>query len=73
MVIKPDVEIFLTTTEAAQQAGVSPQTIVNWCRDYGIGTKVGGQWRVDPDELEKVLDGSIHKELERRRHYETYQ
>jgi hypothetical protein len=65
-------DVYLSAIEAAEQAGVTKQTIINWCRDYGIGWKIGGQWCIDPDELAKVLDGSIQKELERKAKDETY-
>lgn len=53
----------LSTAEAAKIAEVTRQTTVNWCREYGIGIMVGGRWRIDPRELRKIMDGTMHKEL----------
>lgn len=47
----------LTPREAAEKAGVSRGTIYNWLRRYGIGVKVGGRFKVDPDALELLLTG----------------
>jgi hypothetical protein len=31
---------------AAKGAGVTDDTIIRWCKRYGIGRKIGGRWRV---------------------------
>lgn len=36
---------------------VTDQTIRYWCKTYGIGVKVGGRWRVDANELKKMVRG----------------
>ena len=61
-VTNPDI----TVTEARRIAEVSRVTIITWCREYGIGKKVGGRWRVDPIELGFILDGSMHSSLARK-------
>jgi len=49
---------YLTTTAAAEEADVVPQTIHQWLQRYpGLGRKVGGRWRLDPDQLRRILDG----------------
>ena len=47
----------LTIREAARLANRSPDTISNWCRDYGIGRqlKPGVPWRVSGPALRMVL------------------
>jgi hypothetical protein len=50
---------FLTTTEAAAAASVTPQCVVRWCRKVpGLGRRVIGRWRVCPAALEAVLTGT---------------
>lgn len=34
---------------------ITDQTLRNWCRNYKIGKKVVGRWKVDPTRLEKLL------------------
>jgi hypothetical protein len=46
---------------AAQTADVQPSTVIAWCRRYGIGRKVGGRWRVDPDALAAILAGEARE------------
>lgn len=53
-----DKENQLKVAVAADIAGVTRATIINWIRVYGIGWRVGGQWRVDREKLEKVLNGT---------------
>lgn len=48
-------ENYITTAEAIRRAGVSRPTIIAWCREYGIGFKVGGRWRVDGAKLNDLL------------------
>jgi hypothetical protein len=51
--------VYLTTSKAAQQAAVAPSTIHFWLAKYpDLGRKVGGRWRLDPDRLQRILDGS---------------
>ena len=47
--------IYINTTEAAARAGVTRMTITHWCYRYGIGTKVGGRWRIDPFKLNRMI------------------
>ena len=58
---------YISTKEAAIKADVTEATVINWCRSYGIGVKVGGRWRVSPSLLNQMLTGdlageSIHEE-----------
>ena len=48
-------ENYISTKEAQKRANVTHQTVVNWCKKYGIGRKVVGRWRVDPEALENLL------------------
>lgn len=44
---------------AAREAEVTHRTVLNWIRrDPTLGHKVGGRWRVDPDRLQRILEGS---------------
>jgi excisionase family DNA binding protein len=45
----------LSTAEAAERAGCSADTIVRWCRDDGIGFKLGGRWYIDPKKLHAFI------------------
>lgn len=50
------------TPDLVAKAGVTHQTLINWLKKYQvngrpIGIKVGGQWRIWPDQLEKFLQG----------------
>ena len=50
---------YLTTATAAHQADVHCNTILCWIEKYpGLARKVGGRWRLDPDRLQRILDGS---------------
>lgn len=57
-----------TTHHAAKIADVTPDTIVNWCRRYGIGWKVGGAWRVSRNGLSDMLAG---RQVDRRQEART--
>lgn len=48
---------WLTVAEAAERADVSQNTVKNWVMTYGIGIKVGGRFRIQPDKLDDVLRG----------------
>ena len=50
---------YISTKDAAVQAEVTEPTMINWCRRYGIGIKVGGRWRVNPLQLKKMLEQGI--------------
>lgn len=47
--------MFNSLNEAARYAGVSFSTIRYWCREYGIGTVIGGKWRISKSELDRVV------------------
>jgi DNA-binding transcriptional MerR regulator len=59
-------EKYLTTSEAAQVADVSSVTIRTWCSTYGIGRRVGGRYRIDPQKLEKLLSGDVYDETRKK-------
>jgi excisionase family DNA binding protein len=51
----------LDTASAAEQAGVTSDTIRRWCRLgylHPIRVGVGRRYRIDADELAAVIDGT---------------
>jgi hypothetical protein len=51
-----DVNETLTLREAATIAGRTAVTIRTWCSLYGLGRRIGGQWRVSKVALAMFLD-----------------
>lgn len=55
------VKVWLTPRQAIEviQAegfnSVSQQTMRNWCREYGIGRKIGGRWKVNEFALRQII------------------
>jgi transposase len=50
---------YMTTAEAASAADVCVSTVHTWMKKYtGLGWRVGGFYRIDPDKLKRILDGS---------------
>jgi excisionase family DNA binding protein len=48
----------LTTQEAAEFLRVSRATIRRWCKARELpAVQIGRQWRIDMDQLERVLAG----------------
>jgi len=47
-------DVFLTVSQAAEAAGVSYATALNWCHQHKIGRKVVGRWRVSRTALERL-------------------
>ncbi len=46
----------LTLEEAAQRLRTSIWTVRRWIREGKlVGTKIGGEWRVDPADLEEFI------------------
>ena len=47
----------LTTTQAAERAGVHPRTIIRWCDAGHLAHRrtPGGQRRIDADTLDALL------------------
>ena len=43
--------------EASTETGESGQAIRNWCRQYCLGRKIGGQWKVSRIALRMFLEG----------------
>lgn len=52
---------YLRSREAADEAEVTTVTIRAWCHRYGIGKRVGGRWRIDPERFRHVLNGALDK------------
>jgi hypothetical protein len=48
---------WLTAGEAARRADVTPECIGQWVRRYGVGHKVVGRLRIDPEALARLLAG----------------
>jgi len=46
----------LSLIEAARAADTTDQSVRVWCVRLGIGEKIDGRWRVDPDKLQAVID-----------------
>ena len=42
---------FLTTSEAAAQMQVSGFTIRRWCELGLLGGRIGGRWRITPEQI----------------------
>lgn len=50
---------WINTTAAAREAQVSPSTIWHWLnRHPNLGRKIAGRWRIDPDCLSRIIDGT---------------
>lgn len=51
--------MWVPVSVAADEAQVHPRTVLNWLgRDPSLGRKIGGRWRVDPDRLQRILEGT---------------
>ncbi len=50
---------WISVPVAAQKAEVTSSTIILWVQRYGIGRKVAGRYRIDPDALAKLLAGEV--------------
>ncbi len=48
---------WITAAEAARRAEVTTACIADWVRRYGIGRKVAGRFRIDPEALDRFLAG----------------
>ena len=46
---------WITPSQAAQRAEVTPESVIRWCGRYRLGRKVAGRWRIDPAALERFL------------------
>lgn len=47
-------------SQAAKLAGVTRQTMSNWCNKIpNLGVKVVGRWRVNSERLEALLSGNM--------------
>ena len=47
----------LSIRQASSEAGVSGQSIRNWCDQYGLGRKIGAQLKVSKVALRMFLNG----------------
>ena len=41
----------------------SKPTMINWCKQYKIGVKVGGKWYVHPQKLALLVSGNLKTNL----------
>lgn len=46
---------WLSPAELAEQYDISTRTAVRWVPVYGLGRKIGGRWRIDPDRARQCL------------------
>jgi hypothetical protein len=49
------VKRYITPSDLARKAGVTPWTARIWCIRYHLGSKIGGRFRVDPAAADKFL------------------
>jgi hypothetical protein len=47
----------ISRSDAAEKAGVTDGTISVWCEKYGIGRRIGGQWKISKVALRMYLEG----------------
>ena len=45
----------LTIDQAAKKLKVTPRRVRDFCREGRIGTRFGGCWMIDPDELKQFM------------------
>ena len=59
---------YIFVKEAAELSNVTKETIRNWVKDFSIGVKFGGRYKVDLEGLEKIINGEIFygKEIKER-------
>lgn len=51
---------YLSATAAAKRAGVVITTVSNWARRHPeLGVKVMGRWRINPAQLQRILNGEL--------------
>ena len=58
----------INTTEAARRAGVSTDTVRRWARLgylHPVRVGPGRRYRIDPNELEKVVNGDLTDDMHR--------
>ena len=61
-----DTSKLITPQDAVLRAGVDVSTIHRWCKEFGIGIKCGGRWKVDVNKLNLVLSGVLHSPIVRK-------
>ncbi len=37
---------------------ITRPTIIHWCRDHGVGRKIGGHWYIDIAKLQTLVEGT---------------
>jgi hypothetical protein len=51
---------WITPLEASQRAQVTRMTVYRWVEAYeGLGWRVAGRLRIDPDVLDRILSGEM--------------
>jgi transposase len=49
---------YISAAEAAKRADVVLTTVSNWAKRHPeLGIKVMGRWRIDPSQLQRILEG----------------
>jgi len=53
----------LTIGKYLNGKGLNPtrQTLINWCKEYGVGKKIGGKWFMKKSEIDGIISGKISK------------
>lgn len=53
-----DGEVYLRSSEAAAQLGVSPKTVTRWCREGRIAhtRTLGGHRRIPQSEIDRIKE-----------------
>jgi hypothetical protein len=54
-IIKDNKMEFITVTEAMKIIGVTRPILIQYINDYQLGIKVGGQYRINPNMLNKFV------------------
>jgi len=57
-----ELEECITAPQAAKATSFSKPTIIEWCRKYHIGMKVGGRWYVNVDKLNLIIRGQLRNQ-----------
>ncbi len=48
---------YLSSDQAAKIAGVTPDAVYLWCKQYKLGKKVGSRWLIFPDRFKRFMEG----------------
>ena len=52
-----------TPPEASEALFVKPTTVQKWCRDYRIGIRIGGRWRIPQEAVDLIRNGTPLREV----------